>query len=81
MLTAEVAKRIYASGESSADSKSPGAESPGAEYARTLITQARESFNRCFPMIREELAPEIARRILRGGGYFVNPHDAQQPVS
>lgn len=64
MLTAEVCQHL-----GSVASPIPAA----ASYASTLLQQLDDTHAVCWPIIRDTLSVEIAKRIIRGGHYFVAP--------
>ena len=72
MITAEVAG-ILAEAE-----PSPAPGELAVRYAETLLSHLEQSWERCWGIIRDDLAPEIARRIVDGGHYFVDSHGAHE---
>lgn len=63
MITAEVCQRLGSVPD----------PHPAVSYASTLLHQLQETHTMCWPIIRDTLAVEVAKRILRGGHYFVAP--------
>jgi hypothetical protein len=70
MITAEVAGIL-----ADTDSR-PAPGELAVRYVETLLSHLEESWERCWGTIRDDLAPEIARRIIEGGHYFVDSHGA-----